>query len=216
MWRGVTSLYRGDLVETEELLEGVREDFLSWGLVRSSQTYVPGFLGLTKVQRGDLAAAHALLSDPVGHDGSGDGERHVVRAQAELALAEGRHADALRLADDLSDRLSFITMPGWAPWRSIKARALDGLGRADEALGFARENLEHARRFGSDGIVGAALGLFGTLERENGIAHLREAIELLERSTASLELAQTLYALGSALRHSRQPTERASAVAPGA
>ena len=207
MWRGVTSLYRGDLVETEELLESVREDFLSWGLVRSSQTYVPGFLGLTKVQRGDLAAAHALLSDPVGHDGSGDGERHVVRAQAELALAEGRHEDALRLADDLSDRLSFITMPGWAPWRSIKARALDGLGLTDEALVFARENLEHARRFGSDGIVGAALGLFGTLERENGIAHLREAIELLERSTASLELAQTLYALGSALRHSRQPTE---------
>jgi DNA-binding CsgD family transcriptional regulator len=207
LWRGATLAYRGDLREAEELLEGVYEDFASWGLARGSQTYIPGLLGLTKVLRGDLGGAQTLLAaNPLDQDDREDGERHVVRANAELALAEGRLEDALRLADDLAGRLSWMTMPGWSMWRSVKARALDGLGRTDEALALAQEDLEHARRFGSAGVVGAALRLVGTLEREAGIDHLREAVELLERSVAKLELAHALFALGGALRRGREPT----------
>jgi DNA-binding CsgD family transcriptional regulator len=109
------------------------------------------------------------------------------------------------MADDLCGRLSFVTMPGWAMWRSLKARALDGLGRTEEALALAREDLEHARRFGSAGVVGAALRLIGTLERDQGIADLRDAVELLEQSVAKLELAHSLCALGATLRRSREP-----------
>jgi len=207
LWQGTNLMYRGDLREAEEMLEGTREDFLTWGLVRGSQTYIPGFLGLAKVLRGDLEGARALLADPLQEDEREDGERHLLRAQAELALAEGRHHDALRLADDLSQRLAFITMPGWAPWRSMRALALDGLGRQPEALAVARENLEHARRFGSDGIVGAALGLVGRLERDDGLQDLRAAVALLERSTATLELARALLALGATLRRERKPTD---------
>jgi DNA-binding CsgD family transcriptional regulator len=207
LWRGATLAYRGDLREAEELLEGVHDEFATWGLAHGSQTYIPGLLGLTKVLRGDLAGARTLLSSSLDYDHRGDGERHLVRANAELALAEGRFAEAVELADDLGGRLSFVTMPGWAMWRSLKARALDGLGRTDEALKLAHEDLEHARRFGSAGVVGAALRLIGTLERDRGIAHLRDAVELLERSVAKLELAHALCALGAALRRSREPTE---------
>jgi DNA-binding CsgD family transcriptional regulator len=208
MWRGVTLAYRGELREAEELLDGVRDDFATWGLTHSSQTYVPGFLGLTKVLRGDLAGASALLAaNRLEHDRRGDGERHLLRAHAELALAEGRFDEALTLANDLGGRHSFVRMPAWAMWRALKARALDGLGQTEEALELAREDLAHAQRFGSAGVIGAALRLVGTLERDEGIAHLREAVELLERSVAKLELAHALCALGGALRRSREPTE---------
>ena len=81
------------------------------------------------------------------------------------------------------------------------------MGRTDEALELASEELAHARRFGSPSVVGRALRVLGTLEREQGVEHLREGVEVLERSTAKLELAFALLALGTALRRGRTPTE---------
>jgi DNA-binding NarL/FixJ family response regulator len=49
--------------------------------------------------------------------------------------------------------------------------------------------------------------VLGTLERDEGLDHLREAVELLEASPLRLEHAKALAALGSALRRSRRPTE---------
>jgi DNA-binding CsgD family transcriptional regulator len=208
LWRGVTLAYRGELREAEDLLESVHDDFVSWGLARGAQTYLPAFLGLTKVLRGDLAGARAVLAaNPLEYDDREDGERHLLRAHAELALAEGRLEDALALAQDIAGRMSFLTLPAWSMWRSIKARALFGLGDRDAALALAGEDLQHARRFGSAGVVGSALSLLGALEGEDGIPHLREAVELLESSVARLELARALLALGSAVRRGREPTE---------
>src|SRR5262249_47887493 len=49
--------------------------------------------------------------------------------------------------------------------------------------------------------------VLGTLERDDGLEHLREAVELLATSPARLEHAKALAALGAALRRSRKPTE---------
>jgi DNA-binding CsgD family transcriptional regulator len=208
LWRGVTLMWRGDLTGAQESLEGARDDFLAWGLVRSSQTYLPAFLGATLVGRGQLAhARRVLFPEDAPEVQRSDGDRHLVYARAVLLLAEGRFKEALELADQLSDWLTFIRLPVWSPWRSVKARALHGLGRTEEALALARSELADARAFGAPGNIGRTLALIGTFEGEAGLDHLREALAYLERSTLNYYSAETLVAYGAALRRARRPTE---------
>jgi DNA-binding NarL/FixJ family response regulator len=101
----------------------------------------------------------------------------------------------------------FISQPGWSGWRSLRARALDGLGRREEALQAAQEEVAAARRWGASGLIGRSLALLGRIERERGLDHLREAVDLLEHSTAKYELAAAKLALGAALRHARRPAD---------
>ena len=207
LWRGFSHLWRGELREAEELLEGARYDFLTWGLLAPAEVYLPAFLGAVRLERGDVAGARALVDADGTPDGGTDGDRHLLWSRAEVMLADGRFAEALATAHDLAGRMVFVTHPAWAPWRSLEVRALDGLGRGDEAVALARENLEYARRFGSPGVVGRALSLLGRAQRADGLPVLREAVAELERSTSRLELARALLALGGALRHARRPTE---------
>jgi DNA-binding NarL/FixJ family response regulator len=71
----------------------------------------------------------------------------------------------------------------------------------------AAEEVELARRWGAPGELGRTLRMLGTLEREGGLDHLREAVDLLAGSPARLEHAKALAALGSALRRFRKPTD---------
>ncbi|HUB98863.1 MAG TPA: AAA family ATPase [Solirubrobacterales bacterium] len=207
LWRGATLLWRGDLREAEESLEGAKEGFFDWGLARSAETYVPAFHGMALLARGDLDGARAMLDPSRVAGDETDGYKLLLRGWAALLLTEGRHEEALAVADDLAGRFAFIANSYWAPWRSLKARALDGLGRTEEAIELAREELELAKVFGSPSLVGRALRELGTLERERGIERLRGAVGTLERSTAKLELAEAELALGAALRRQRKPTE---------
>jgi DNA-binding CsgD family transcriptional regulator len=93
------------------------------------------------------------------------------------------------------------------PWRSLKAQALDRLGRRDAAVELAAEELRIARTWGSPGTVGRSLRVLGAIEREDGIAHLEEACAVLEHATARLERAKALAALGETLRRARRPTD---------
>jgi DNA-binding NarL/FixJ family response regulator len=81
------------------------------------------------------------------------------------------------------------------------------MGRRDEAIELAREELEVTRAFGAPWSLGRTLRVLGTLEREQGLDRLREAVDVLDGSTARLEHAKALAALGSGLRLARQPTE---------
>jgi DNA-binding CsgD family transcriptional regulator len=208
LWRGFTLLWRGELLDAEESLTGVEQDFLSWGLVQSSETYLPAFLGLIRALRGDLDGARAMLDPDKPTNRQGDGYRHLLGGWAELLLLEGRYDEALAVADDLAGQLSFSVHPGWSPWRSLKARALAGLGHVDEALEAAREDLAHARAWGAPGMLGRALGLLGRLTGgEEGLAMQREAVALLERATTKVDLATARLELGAALRRARRPTE---------
>jgi DNA-binding CsgD family transcriptional regulator len=208
LWSGRTLLWRGELREAEERLEAANEQFAEWGRARSGKTYGPAFLGRVRLQRGDPAGARAILAAGQAEDDGSDGFAELVHTRVELLLEEGEFGEALELTRRLEQQDAAITsFPGWLPWRSLRALAFAGLGRLDDALPLAREEVEVARRFGAAGVVGRSLRVLGTVDPEDGMACLREAVELLERSTARYELAVAQAALGTALRLARRPTE---------
>jgi DNA-binding CsgD family transcriptional regulator len=209
LWSARTLFWRGDLRDAQERLEAARERFADWGRARSSQTYGPAFLGATLVLRGDLAAARAVLDAGQQQDDGSDGCAQLLASRAQLLIAEGRFAEALELTRRLEDSAAAIgAFPGWPPWRSLRADALARLGRTEDAIAIARDDVEAARRFGAPGVVGRSLRVLGTVvDPDDRIARLSEAVEQLERSTARYELAVALAALGRTMRLARRPTE---------
>ena len=91
--------------------------------------------------------------------------------------------------------------PAVLAWRSHLALALLGLGRRDEALELARQEVELARAWGAPRPLGVALRTLGFAEDgEDGIATLRDSLAVLDSSSAKLELGRTLVQLGAFLR----------------
>jgi DNA-binding NarL/FixJ family response regulator len=136
-----------------------------------------------------------------------EGDNFVRWSRMEVLLAEGRWEEAVKLGEDYEQAVRSVRNPGWAAWRSLKALALDKLGRTDEAVTLVEDELEDARRWGAPGTVGRTLLTLAQLKREAGREHIDEAVEILEGSSAKLVHAKALAALGTALRHERKPTE---------
>ncbi|NHC13234.1 BTAD domain-containing putative transcriptional regulator [Motilibacter deserti] len=196
LWRGYSLLRQGDLPEAEAHLRTSVEQTLAWAPTSGiGMSYSLGWLAMTRFEQGDTDGAWATLRRdlPV----SGDGTKVLATARAELLLAAGRHAEALEAAEEAAAGSSFMDNPGWRPWRSLRARALVGLGRADEALALAADELALARRWGSASVVGSSLRVAGELAGDSGA--LAEAATLLAGSPARLEHGKALLALGEAL-----------------
>ncbi len=68
------------------------------------------------------------------------------------------------------------------------------------------QELLGVRRWGAPGPVARVLRLLGTIGRQGRLDTLREAVEVAEESSARLEHAKALVALGSALRRGRKPS----------
>src|SRR5581483_3991847 len=94
---------------------------------------------------------------------SPDSEGALLSRCVELRLlaANGRHQEVLGAVDAVADRLRTVVNPAWAPWRSLRADALAHLGRSEEAIATATEELELARQWGTPGPIGRALRLLG-------------------------------------------------------
>jgi DNA-binding CsgD family transcriptional regulator len=93
------------------------------------------------------------------------------------------------------------------PWRSFHAL---GLAREEEspALELAREEEALVRAFGARRAWGISLRTVGVLEGgDAGIAALRQAVEVLDRSPAVLERARAQIDLGAALRRAGHRAE---------
>jgi len=206
LWNGYTQYLRGDLAEAESELRASRETVTHWGMPTQSQWTAP-FLAEVLVERGAVDEARALV-DEVGSPPPGSDHAVLLdRARMRVLLAEGRAEEALECADVYELHAAWKRHPRYVPWRSLKAQALDRLGRREEAIGLAAEELEIAREWGSPGTVGRSLRVLGAILRADGIEHLREACTLLEQAPARLEHAKSLAAFGAALRRARKPTE---------
>ncbi|HEY2200843.1 MAG TPA: AAA family ATPase, partial [Solirubrobacteraceae bacterium] len=130
LWRGWTWLQRGELGEAEtslrEACEQLQEGFGDNG---PSLAYGAGFLARTLIERGNHIGARAALATRGNPNPGSDGDGLVRRSEVELLLAESRWDEAHTAADGYQARVRGIDNPAWAPWRSLKALALVGLGR---------------------------------------------------------------------------------------
>jgi DNA-binding CsgD family transcriptional regulator len=169
--------------------------------------YAAGFLSRVLIERGDVDGARAVLTSCPQPTPGSDGDALVRRSTIELLLAEGDRARALAEADLYRERLGNVENVAWAPWRSLKAQALDGLEQRDEALALLEEELVEARRWGAPGSLARTLRLLGTMRGRDGLDLLHEAVEIADGSPARLEHAKALTALGSALRLARRPSD---------
>jgi DNA-binding CsgD family transcriptional regulator len=206
LWGGYTQYLRGELAEAESELRAALATAANWG-VPGQQPWAAAVLAELLVDRGAVAEARALLDAVVDPVAGSDPAMLLARAEMRVLLAEGRDEEALAHADVLQSRAGWRRHPRYAPWRSLKAQALDRLGRREEAVALAAEEHDIARAWGSPGTVGRSLRVLGTIERDAGIEHLEAACALLEHAPARLERAKALAALGAALRRTRKPTE---------
>jgi len=125
------------------------------------------------------------------------GRLHMVQGQGEQALADflacGERCERLGIIDGLYN------------WRTEAAVAHALLGDEAEALRLARTAVEVARGFGRPRSLGVALRAEGLVTGgERGLGLLGEAVTVLERSQAPVELARALTDHGAALRRAGQ------------
>lgn len=208
LWRGWTWLQRGELAEAGASLHEASEYLAElFGNKGPMPSHCAGLLARVLLERGDHAGARAALLARGDPNPASGGDAVLRRSEVELLLAESRWDEALSGADEYHARLRGIDNPAWAPWRSLKALALDGLGRRDDALALLDEELDRSRQWGAPGALARTLRLLGTIRRDDGHDLLREAVAVAGDSPARLEHAKALIALGSALRRSRRRSE---------
>jgi hypothetical protein len=193
LWGGWSAIWMGDLVRAIELLERAQEGEELFGSAGNAHmAYSSAFLALAWHERGDRERAWAALRHAGEPGGSSDGKRFWMISHAELLLADGFYGEVLEIAAALAATRPPGTHPIFSPWRSLRARAE---GDREIASRLAGEELELARRSGAPWVVGRAARQLGELTGDEAL--LREAVALLDRTSARLERAKAHAALGN-------------------
>ncbi len=178
-----------------------------WGM------WVPlavGVLTWALVEGGDLAAAE----DALASGGEPEAQHallaaYLLHARGRLRAAQGRWDEAL--GDHLAAGAALPNPnPGALPWRSSAAVAASRCGDAERAAALAAEEVELARRWGAPRPLGMALRAQGLVAGgAEGTGLLHDAVDMLRRSPARLELARALADHGAALRRAGYRTSSA-------
>jgi DNA-binding NarL/FixJ family response regulator len=206
LWHGFTLLQYGELADAEESLGRAQEEFDAWGFDRVARIYTASFHARARIERGRIDEARAML-ETVGPElgENSEGSRFWRSTRLALLVAEGRDAEAVAGYEDYASRYAHVRLPTAEHARSTVARALDRLGRRDEAIALAESELTDARQWGAPGTLGPSLRVLGLLRGD--VSLLEEAVSVLEGSHARLEHAKALADLGGALRRERRQTE---------
>jgi len=201
LWGGIAQIWAGDLRAATDLLERAHEGERLWGTkLDAVMAYSAAFTALSQLERGDPPAVAAETLHRVrADDPRPDGARFWLASLAELALADERPADALAVTERLEPTRPPDTHPVWAPWRSLRSRALAALGDVAEARRLALEDLELCRRVGARWVVGRGLRILAELPGPDRVPVARDAVADLSESSARLETAKARATLGDAL-----------------
>ena len=157
------------------------------------------------LDRGDVAAAEALLGDRHGDlpDGAGLALRY---ARARLYAATGRPGEALSDLFTCGERLAArqLDRPAVMPWRSAAATLLAAAGTGEAAVRLVDAEIAMARRSGPASALGRALRIAGRLPGGPGLTALEEAVRVLGPSPCRFEYALALCDFGAALNAARR------------
>jgi DNA-binding CsgD family transcriptional regulator len=182
-------------------------------LVEPPHFVVPQLLAVAiyvEIERGDLEAAaeHAAAGDAAGiATGRGYGAEFLL-ARARLRLAQGEVERGVQGLLQCGEQVEAVGVRWPNHWQTYAAPAIASLGDADTAARLAREQLETCRRVGAPGALGRALRMAApAVSEEERLELLQEAVAVLERSSARLELAHALADLGAELCRCRRRRE---------
>lgn len=207
-FKGWALMLRGDLQGAFEVLELAKADVELFDL-RLGYTQIAAMLTLACVELGDLERGERELA--FGEPFLMPGTQRIIwlGSKLHLLVEQGKNEEALAVCEliEESGMDEMIENPGWLSWRSLKAEALDGLDRTDEALILAAAEVEAARKWGAPKALGRALRILGQLKRRKGLPEIEESVAILKDSPAILEYGWSLAALGTALRHERKGVE---------
>jgi DNA-binding CsgD family transcriptional regulator len=163
-----------------------------------------GVLVRVLIERGDVAGAQAVLDE---HRMGGELRdafhvKELLERRGRLRLAQGRTEEALADLLLAGERQLAFDMPNPATlaWRSQAAIAYHRLGQRDSARELAEEELALARAFGAPRAIGTALIAAGLVTGDPRGELLEEAVCVLERSPARVELARALVTRGAWMR----------------
>src|SRR2546423_1488298 len=165
------------------LLERAYEGERLWGTkLDAVMAYSAAFTALAQLERGDPTDSVAETLHRVhATDLRSDGARFWLVSLAELALAEGRAEDAIEITRRLEPTRPPDTHFVWAPWRSLRARALVQLGEIAAARELAQADLELARRGG---------GPWGGRRRPRVLAEVQQGGAAVRAARAGGELLE--------------------------
>lgn len=199
LWEGFWQWRRGELHEALACLRAALDQNRMWGGPGIAEPYIHAYEVACHLDRGDVAAARRTADAGLAACVPGDGARLLQQAVARLLVAEERYAEALATVEAVPVPV-VIANPAWDPWRGIRAAALHGLGRTGEALALAEEEVQLLKTWGAPSFLGAGLRLLGELRGAAGVDDLREAVGVLSRTDAAVELARARCVLGSSPR----------------
>jgi DNA-binding CsgD family transcriptional regulator len=154
------------------------------------------------IERGalDVAADLARTGESVGIAQDRLYLDEFVTARGRLRIAQGHLVEGVADLLWCGQRLEALGLVWPSDWRAFAAPALASLGDNQMAAKLAHVQLAAARRFGAPGALGrslraAALAIGGG----EALGLLQEAVSVLERSSARLELAHAVAGLGAEL-----------------
>jgi DNA-binding CsgD family transcriptional regulator len=204
--RGASRYLRGDLTSALGDLEGGLERVPLMVLVKP---FAHGWMALAHIDRGEYEQAHALVGEPDEEQDAHFTYNWALFARGRLALVRDEPERALEDLLECGRRQLAVPAPNPSvlAWRSEAALAAHRLSRPEQARGLAGEELELARAFGSPRAIGVALRAAGLVAADGErLGLLEEAVSVLERSPAQLELCRALVALGAAQHGAGQRT----------
>ena len=196
LWEGYWRWRRGELDEALACLTAALDQDRMWGGSGIGEPYTRSFQIGCHLDRGDVAAAREVADAALAGPALGEGGRLLQHSLARLLAVEGRPAEALAALDAIPMPVP-VRNPVWNPWLTTAAIALDRLGRTDEAVTLMEEEVTRLRRWGAPSYLGTALCRLGQLRGDDGLADMREAVEVLTPTYAAVELARARCMLGS-------------------